>query len=316
MSNQIDQDALAIGLSYQKAQASELCERVFHLGDAGLLLLKKKESLGYGQWSGWLKANQGTLGFGDRGARTLIHGAQWLASNWKLANKLEDIITDPLASAEDLIAADQIRQLISGQFQPVVRGTLGRRTQNEWYTPRHVITRARNVLGTIDLDPASSEQAQETVRARQYFDKHQNGLLQDWCGRVWLNPPYAPPLIGKFVAKLLMEWDSGRIASCIALTHNYTDAIWFHDCISAADAVCFTQGRIRFHEPGGAVANPTQGQAFFYFGNEVDAFKQEFGRVGFIVRPEPDSWLRRRVRDGQTEQQQNRRPIDANSDFG
>jgi hypothetical protein len=307
----LDQDALAIGLLYQKAQTAAAADRVFHLGDAGHLLLKKKESLGYGQWSGWIKTNHGVLGFDERGARTLIHGAQWLASNWQLANKLEDIVTDPNASAEDLATADQIRQLISGQFQPAVRGTLGRRKQNEWYTPRHVISRARTVLGgAIDLDPASTEQAQETVRAREYFDKQQNGLRQFWFGAVWLNPPYAPPLIGKFVAKLLMEWDSGRITSCIALTHNYTDTIWFHDAVSAADAVCFTQGRIKFHEPGGAVANPTQGQAFFYFGRDVEAFKHEFGRVGFIVRPEPDSWSRRRVRD-----EQNRRAIDTDSAF-
>jgi hypothetical protein len=111
-----------------------------------------------------------------------------------------------------------------------------------------------------------------------------------------LNPPYERPLINKFIRKLLMEWDSGRMTSCIALTHNYTDTAWFQDAASIADSVCFTQGRVRFYEPEGGIATPTQGQAFFYFGADVEAFKREFGRIGFIVRPQPHSWSRQRIR--------------------
>src|SRR5262249_15823064 len=120
---------------------------------------------------------------------------------------------------------------------------------------------------------------------------------QPWLGRVYLNPPYAPPWIGKFMGKMLMEWDSGRMTACIALTHNYTDTAWFQDAASVANAICFTQGRIRFYEPDAGRAKPTQGQGFFYFGQEIDAFKREFGRVGFIVRPEPDHRTRRNVRN-------------------
>jgi len=292
----IDQDAVAIGLLHQKAQASG-ADRVFYLAEVGNRLLKKKESLGHGQWLVWSRTNSGLLGFGERGARTLISGAQWLASNWRLANTLEDIVTDPHASDQDLARAAEIRQLISSRFRPTTRGTLGRRQNNEWYTPPQYIALARAVLGDIDIDPASTELAQETVKARRYFDKDQNGLRQQWFGRVWLNPPYAPPLIGKFIAKLLMEWDAQRISACIALTHNYTDAIWFHDAMSAANTVCFTQGRVKFYEPGGALARPTQGQAFFYFGADADAFKREFGPIGSMVKPEPDRWTRQRIRD-------------------
>jgi hypothetical protein len=295
--NVIDDDAIAIGLLHQKAQRARDSDRVFHLVEVGNRLLKKKESLGHGEWLAWSRANAGLLGFGERGVRTLISGAQWVASHWRLANMLEDIVTDPDASDEDLARADEIKELISGQFRAGPRGTMGRRENNEWYTPPQYIERARAVLGGIDIDPASSAIAQETVKARQYFDKEQNGLRQAWRGRVWLNPPYAPPLINRFIGKLLMEWDSRRISACIALTHNYTDAIWFHDAMCVADSVCFTQGRVRFHDPGGALASPTQGQAFFYFGADTGAFKREFGPIGSIVKPEPDRWSRRRVRD-------------------
>ena len=64
-----------------------------------------------------------------------------------------------------------------------------------------------------------------------------------------------------------------------------------------ADSVCFTQGRIRFRDPGGALASPTQGQAFFYFGDDTDAFKREFGPIGSIVKPEPNRYSRQRMRN-------------------
>jgi hypothetical protein len=72
--------------------------------------------------------------------------------------------------------------------------------------------------------------------------------------------------------------------------------MWFHDVAAVADAICFTQGRVKFYEPSGDVAKPTQGQAFFYFGSQFENFKQTFERVGLIVRPEPNPWARQRAR--------------------
>ena len=61
----------------------------------------------------------------------------------------------------------------------------------EWYTPSEYVEAARRVMGEIDLDPASSELAQETVRASSYYTKDDDGLVSEWSGRVWLNPPYS-----------------------------------------------------------------------------------------------------------------------------
>jgi phage N-6-adenine-methyltransferase len=154
---------------------------------------------------------------------------------------------------------------------------------NEWYTPDEYLDAARSVLGDFDLDPASSEAAQRKVRAAAYFTKDDDGLAQPWHGRVWLNPPYSRPLISHFIDRLCDAVEREEIASAILLTHNYTDTRWFHKAALQADAICFTRGRIKFYSPTGQIAAPTQGQAFFYFGLDVDRFAAEFDDFGFIM---------------------------------
>ena len=162
-----------------------------------------------------------------------------------------------------------------------VRGALGTGV-DEWFTPGEYIALARAVLGDIDLDPASIEQAQEVVQAAQYFTKVDDGLRHDWFGKVWLNPPYARHLIAKFASKMLAELAAGRVAAAIMLTHNYTDTAWFHKLADAASVICFTRGRIEFYADG-ELANPTQGQTFFYFGKNPKKFARHFRAVGLLV---------------------------------
>ena len=49
---------------------------------------------------------------------------------------------------------------------------------NEWYTPAKYIEAARKVMGGIDLDPATCELANKTVKATKYHTKENNGLMQ------------------------------------------------------------------------------------------------------------------------------------------
>lgn len=59
----------------------------------------------------------------------------------------------------------------------------------EHYTPPDVVAVARATMGGIDLDPATSELANQTVQAERIFTKEDNGFLREWSGRVMHNPP-------------------------------------------------------------------------------------------------------------------------------
>lgn len=59
----------------------------------------------------------------------------------------------------------------------------------EHYSPSLIVEAGRAALGGFDLDPASCETANRTVKARDFFTSHSNGFTREWYGRTWLNPP-------------------------------------------------------------------------------------------------------------------------------
>ena len=153
--------------------------------------------------------------------------------------------------------------------------------ENEWYTPQQYIASATTVMGGIDLDPASSQLANGTVKAEQFYSEDDDGLTQIWKGRLWMNPPYAQPLISQFCEKLAADYLDGAITEAVALVNNATETGWFQDLAAAASAVCFPRGRIKFWHPD-RVSAPLQGQAFVYLGPKPEVFVAEFAAYGFV----------------------------------
>lgn len=150
---------------------------------------------------------------------------------------------------------------------------------DERYTPAEWVELAREVMGGIDLDPASCAAANEIVEATTFFDLEANGLEREWLGRVWNNWPFSAGNMPRFAAKLFEEIDAKRVEQAIVLTNADTGAGWFQDLGGRADSTCFPKGRINFID---APRGNWLSQAFFYFGRRVRRFEQIFGRRGLV----------------------------------
>lgn len=154
---------------------------------------------------------------------------------------------------------------------------------NEWYTPPEYIEAARAVMGDIDLDPASTPEANEIVQAKKIFTEAEDGRMQEWNGRVWMNPPYSYEYISDFCEKLSDEFSVGRITEACVLVNNATETYWFQGLCQFAQAICFPAKRIKFWHPAKEEkASPLQGQAVLYFGDNVDLFMDAFRRFGVM----------------------------------
>lgn len=170
--------------------------------------------------------------------------------------------------------------------KPNAKPHLARGTgDDEWFTPVEHVERAREVLGAIDLDPASNDCAQSWIEAEQYFTAADDGLTKPWRGRVWLNPPYSRKLICRFVDKLLAEIAAGHVTAAILLVNTHTDTAWFHAAAVKCAAICFPRGRIKFVKSDGARGSPLRGQAFLYFGRDAAVFRRVFEPLGFVRPP-------------------------------
>jgi hypothetical protein len=130
-----------------------------------------------------------------------------------------------------------------------------------WLTPPYIL----EALGAFDLDPcASVDRPWDT--ARHHYTIEDNGLEQEWFGRVWLNPPYGPKL-GPFLEKL-SNHSGGGVALVFARTETraFFDYVW-----DRATAIFFIKGRIKFHKPNGELAGTSGSPSVLIAYGEAEA---------------------------------------------
>jgi ParB family chromosome partitioning protein len=217
----------------------------------------------------------------DEGTPELVHAVESGAASVSAAAQ---VATLPVEEQREIVsqgpqAIVEAAKAVREGKNPHVAHNSG---NNEWYTPVEYIEAAREVLGGIDLDPASSDIANQTVQATHYFTAQVDGLAHEWSGRVWMNPPYSSDLIGQFISKLIQHYDAGKIEAAIVLVNNATETKWFQELAHESAAVCFPRGRVRFLDPNGQPGTPLQGQALLYIGDNVEGFKDSFSQFGVV----------------------------------
>lgn len=152
----------------------------------------------------------------------------------------------------------------------------------EWFTPYDILEAARKVLGSFALDPASCPEANLRVKAERIYTLEDDGLAQDWHAKtVWLNPPYCR-LQGKWVSRLIYEYEAGNVQEAILLVPAASDTAWCQELLERFP-VCMVKGRINFISPDGKNSGSTFGSLIAYMGPNIDTFVSVFARYGVVM---------------------------------
>lgn len=166
----------------------------------------------------------------------------------------------------------------------------------EWYTPSPYVEAAREVMGLIDLDPASHAEANLTVKADRFFTAENNGLIQPWYGRgVFLNPPGG--LVAEFWRKFIIEKFDQGIWIGYSLEQLQTLQCIGAVCSPMDFPICITKKRIAFVENEAkraarieklkalgknpnAKSSPSHSNYITYIGPNVETFERVFSKFG------------------------------------
>lgn len=123
-----------------------------------------------------------------------------------------------------------------------------RMIKDEWLTPPDII----EALGMFDLDPCSPINRPWDT-AKRHFTVLDNGLNQEWVGRVWLNPPYGREA-SEWLRRLWIHGNGIALIFARTETEMFFDHVW-----TKADALLFFKGRLYFHHVDGSRAGANAG---------------------------------------------------------
>jgi hypothetical protein len=131
---------------------------------------------------------------------------------------------------------------------------------NDWITPRWIIDAFDKKAGDkgmyFDLDPCASI-TQPWPCARNAYTIEQDGLLQNWYGTVWCNPPYGAN-VGTW-AHLMAKHNNGIM---LIFARVETQA-WFDEIFPTASGFLFPMGRIAFCRPDGTMSHESGAPSAF-----------------------------------------------------
>jgi hypothetical protein len=120
--------------------------------------------------------------------------------------------------------------------------------KDEWLTPRFIV----EALGPFDLDPCSPIERPWST-AKKHYTLLDDGLSQQWDGRVWCNPPYGAET-GKWLKKMAKHNNGIALIFARTETKNFFDFVW-----DKAKAIMFLKGRLSFYHVNGIKAQNSAG---------------------------------------------------------
>lgn len=120
--------------------------------------------------------------------------------------------------------------------------------KDEWLTPPAILEK----LCDFDLDPCSPINRPWDT-AKNHFTKNDNGLIKEWKGKVFCNPPYGLET-SKWLEKLSDHGDGIALVFARTETKMFFDYVW-----RKGSSILFIEGRLFFHHINGEKAKGNAG---------------------------------------------------------
>ena len=122
---------------------------------------------------------------------------------------------------------------------------------DDWATPQNFFNALHKEFSFTHDVCASKENAKRWL----FWDKEENGLIQDWDNKnCWMNPPY-----GREIGKWIKKASEAKGGVVVCLIPARTDTKWFHDYIykNSRAEIRFIKGRLKFGESKNAAPFPS-----------------------------------------------------------
>ena len=107
-----------------------------------------------------------------------------------------------------------------------------------WATPQDFFNKY-NAIYNFEIDVCAIT---DNAKCKKYFSPEDNGLMQEWRGVCWMNPPYGRG-IGEWMRKAYESSKQGAIVVCLVPAR--TDTAWWHDYAMKGN-IEFIRGRLKF----------------------------------------------------------------------
>ena len=151
---------------------------------------------------------------------------------------------------------------------------ISKETKDEWLTPPNIIYS----LGEFDLDPCSPVNRPWDT-ALKHYTYVDNGLMQNWEGRVWMNPPYGRHTT-HWLNKMVLHGNGIAFIPARTETGMFFNYVW-----SKASSIFFVKGRVFFHDVSGNRGKDGAGfpSCLIAYGNNNSKALRECGLSGKYI---------------------------------
>lgn len=217
--------------------------------------------------------------------RTIHRDAQFTRAVDALADAAGDDVRTSILEHDAPVTRQDVKQIakeIKGKSKEEaarhVMEVMGSSASPEWYTPPHIIELTLRLFGEIDTDPCSNSKDTPNVPANLLYTKDDDGLAQEWRGKVYMNPPYGKK-IPNWVNAVVLKYKRGEIDGAILLLPGRIDTRWFQPLYDYL--ICNIRGRLNY--PQSACATPFP-SVIVYLGDNEDGFVNTFKKIGPILK--------------------------------